>query len=627
MHGILNINKPAGPTSHDIVARIRRILKEKRVGHTGTLDPLATGVLVVCVGKSTRIVEYIVGQEKEYAAEMVLGRTTTTQDSEGDEIASTDASHITREMVESVLPEFTGRILQIPPMVSAVKHNGKRLYELARKNIEVERQPREITIHKIEITSFTPGEHPAVGLSIVCSSGTYIRTICHDIGAALGVGGYMQSLVRKRVGRFDLENSIDLETLERAASDGHAGEYILPMDGALVELPEVAVSKYQEDMVAHGSAVSTELIAAEGTLVRVKSESGSLLAIGRLHPRGQMSIVTPEKVFAEPKPSSKSDLLPHTVRGLVNVPEGIGKSAVSIGMFDGVHLGHQALLSVLRSEAERIGGPAVVFTFDRHPMELLGPDKAPLYITTLDQKLKLIENAGADMVVVASFDHALADLSPEEFVDRILVKKLNAAVVVVGSNFKFGQKRAGDIDKLTELGKERGFKVVTVEPIVAHGSKVSSTRVRNAIERGDVESAGKFLGHPFTMLGRVVSGLGLGRKLGFPTANIEVEPKQIVPSNGVYAVEVIIEGRHLPGVCNIGVRPTLDMHTRSIEIYIDGFEGNIYGAEIASAFHYRLRDEVKFENLETLKAQIAKDVLSAREQLTGNREQKKVVES
>ncbi|MEN6372859.1 MAG: bifunctional riboflavin kinase/FAD synthetase [Armatimonadota bacterium] len=627
MHGILNINKPAGPTSHDIVAKIRRILKEKRVGHTGTLDPLATGVLVVCVGKATRIVEYIVGQEKEYAAEMALSRATVTQDSEGDETSSTDASHITRGMVESVLPQFTGRILQIPPMVSAVRHEGKRLYELARKNIEVERKPREITIHKIEVTSFIPGEHPVVGLDIVCSSGTYIRTICHDIGAKLEVGGYMQSLVRKRVGRFGLDHSIDLATLERAASEGLAEEYILPTDDALSDLFEVTVNKFQEDMISHGRAVPAELTAAEGTLVRVKSESGDLLAVGRLHPREQMSFITPEKVFVEAKPSHIPPSPSPVIRGLENVPEGIGKSAVSIGMFDGVHLGHQALLSVLRSEAERVDGPAVVFTFDRHPMELLGPDRAPLYITTLDQKIELIENAGADMVVVASFDHALADLSPEEFVDRILVKKLNAAVVVVGSNFKFGRKRAGDIDKLTELGKERGFKVVTVEPIVAHGSKVSSTRVRNAIERGDVESAGKLLGHPFNMIGRVVSGQGLGRKLGFPTANIDVEPKQIVPANGVYAVEVILEGKHLTGVCNIGVRPTLGVNERSIEIYIDGFEGNIYGAEIASAFHCRLRDEVKFEDLEALKAQIAKDVIAAREQLTGNMEQKEVVKS
>lgn len=615
MHGVLNIDKPAGPTSHDIVAKVRRILKEKRVGHTGTLDPLATGVLVVCVGKATRIAEYLVAQEKEYAAEMVLGRATTTQDSEGDELTSADASHITREMVEAVLSEFTGRIMQIPPMVSAVKHEGKRLYELARKNIEVERKPREITVYKIEITRFTPGKHPIVGLTIVCSSGTYIRTICHDIGAKLGVGGYMQSLVRQRVGRFDREHAVDLETLERTAGEGRAEEYILPMDAALVDHPEIIVDKFQENMVAHGNAVPTELVAAEGTLVRVKSHSGNLLAVGRLHPRGSMSIVTPEKVFAEALPTPNPQPPSPIIEGLENVPEEIEKSAVSIGMFDGVHLGHQALLSVVRSEAERIGGPAVVFTFDRHPMELLGPDRAPFYITTLDQKLKLIADAGADMVVVAEFDHALADLSPEEFVDKFLVEKFKASVVVVGTNFKFGRKRAGDIDKLKELGTERGFRVVTVEPISAHGSKVSSTRVRNAIDRGDVETAGKLLGRPFTMLGRVVRGQELGRKLGFPTANIEVEPRQIVPRNGVYAVEVILEGNPLPGVCNIGVRPTLDLHERSIEIYIDGFEGNIYGAAIGAAFRCKLRDEVRFESLEALTAQIAEDVIAARHAL------------
>ena len=328
MDGVLNVNKPAGPTSHDIVLRVRRLLAEKRVGHTGTLDPLATGVLVVCIGKATRIVEYLVSQDKEYAAEMVLGRTTTTEDLAGEETSATNASHITRAMVEEVLPRFTGRILQVPPMVSAIKHKGRRLYELARKDIEVERQPREVTIHRLEVTGLnsdrlsqlstfnfqlsTPNSQPStlnpqpstlsIGLLVVCSSGTYIRTLCADIGAALGVGGCMRSLIRRRVGPFDLEHSVELEALEQAAAEGRAEALIVPMDEALSGFPAVTADPVQAGTLARGGGIPATLSAPEGTLVRVRSGGGELLAIGRVHPRGRASVIMPEKVFVESKP-------------------------------------------------------------------------------------------------------------------------------------------------------------------------------------------------------------------------------------------------------------------------------------------------------------------------------------
>jgi riboflavin kinase/FMN adenylyltransferase len=300
------------------------------------------------------------------------------------------------------------------------------------------------------------------------------------------------------------------------------------------------------------------------------------------------------------------------IGSLDDLPGDIEHAAVSIGMFDGVHLGHQALLAVLRSEAERISGPSIALTFDRHPLELVAPDRAPLYIDTVDQKAKLIENTGVDIVVVASFNHELADLTPQEFADKILVSKLKAAAVVVGTNFKFGRRRSGDVDTLRELGAERDFRVVGVEPIVIAGAKVSSTRIRHTIEKGDVESAARLLGRSFRLQGRVVSGRQLGRKLGFPTANIDVGPRQVVPGNGVYAVCVFVEGKNRPGVCNIGNRPTVDGETKTIEVHIDGFTGNIYDKEIGVEFHCRLRDEVRFESLEILSAQIAKDVEVAR---------------
>ena len=300
------------------------------------------------------------------------------------------------------------------------------------------------------------------------------------------------------------------------------------------------------------------------------------------------------------------------IGGIEAVPRDLSRSAVSIGIFDGMHLGHRSLLAALRSEAQRAGGPAVVLTFDRHPLELLAPERAPRYINTIDQKLRLLEEAGAQLVVLARFDHSLADLSPDEFVDQVIVGRLRAAAVVVGSNFRFGWKRSGDVGRLRALGTQRGFRVVSVEPAMVHGVPVSSTRVRNAVERGDVRSAAVLLGQPFTMLGTVIPGLGLGRKLGFPTANVEVAPKQIVPRDGVYAVRALVGGESLPGVCSIGTRPTIESAPRAMEIHIDGFEGSIYGAGIGTAFYHRMRDEAEFDSLESLAAQIANDVEAAR---------------
>ena len=288
------------------------------------------------------------------------------------------------------------------------------------------------------------------------------------------------------------------------------------------------------------------------------------------------------------------------------------RSAVTIGMFDGVHLGHRSLLAALRSEAERIEGEAVVLTFDRHPMELLASEHAPLYINTLEQRVRLLEDAGAEQVVVARFDNKLADMSPEEFVDQTLIGDLKAAAVIVGTNFRFGKKRAGDVELLRKLGDERGFRVVGVEPAMVHGAPVSSTRVRNAIERGDIKAAAELLGRPFAMLGRVVTGRGIGRELGFPTANIDVGQRQITPCNGIYAVRVMVAGKEMSGVCSIGVRPTLGPGERVTEVYIEGFEGNLYGVELEVAFYARMRDEIKFDSLDSLTAQIALDVEEAK---------------
>lgn len=302
MHGVLNVNKPSGPTSHDIVARIRRILGMKRVGHAGTLDPLASGVLLVCVGQATRIVEYLMDWHKSYRATAVFGAETDTEDATGRITCETDASSVTEELVRSVLPRFAGRIRQVPPMVSAVHYQGKRLYELARKGDVVEREAREVEIYSIRLTDFQSGVRPTAVLDVDCSKGTYIRTLCADIGKALGCGGYMSVLVRTGVGCFRVEDALAPDKIEELNNEGRLGEALHPIDAVLGGMPEAELTSEQAERVAHGTeipAVQIPDLPAVGSPVRLHDPDGRLLGIGvvRLH-RG-IPMLKPDKMFAE----------------------------------------------------------------------------------------------------------------------------------------------------------------------------------------------------------------------------------------------------------------------------------------------------------------------------------------
>lgn len=214
--GFLVINKPSGITSHDVVDRIRKVLGLRKVGHLGTLDPLGTGVLVLAIGRATKSVKYFVDDDKDYQATILLGTITDTQDTDGRVIETKDYGGITRESVEALLKQFTGKINQIPPMVSAKKIKGERLYKLHRKGIEVPREPKEIEIYKLEIVNFNL---PEVQIFLSCSKGTYVRTLCADIGEKLGCGGCMSSLVRVRSGCFSLSDAYKLEEIEKMSAE------------------------------------------------------------------------------------------------------------------------------------------------------------------------------------------------------------------------------------------------------------------------------------------------------------------------------------------------------------------------------------------------------------------------
>jgi len=280
---IINLNKPKDITSHDAVAKVKRILKAKKAGHAGTLDPLATGVLIICTGRATRLASYFSGLDKEYRAVMKLGQTTDTQDAYGTVLEHKDFSDIDREKIEKVLLSFKGTTRQNPPMFSALKHKGTPLYKLARKGIEVERKAREITIREIEVLSV---DLPFVTFRTVCSKGTYIRTLCDDAGRKLGIGAHLFRLERTAVGHFHVEKSSTFEGLASRESDAEL-RGIYSMDSALAWMPELAIDEPLVRSVKNGAplsagqcgAFSAELKNANG--IRIKAPDNRLLAVGR----------------------------------------------------------------------------------------------------------------------------------------------------------------------------------------------------------------------------------------------------------------------------------------------------------------------------------------------------------
>ncbi|MBN1176717.1 MAG: tRNA pseudouridine(55) synthase TruB [Dehalococcoidales bacterium] len=296
MDGILNIDKPPGKTSYGVVAVIKRLSGEKHVGHAGTLDPDATGVLPVCLGRGTRIVEFLVDATKVYRAEIELGAATDTYDASGRVIRRGDASKIDRAQVESALEDFRGAIQQTPPMYSAVKHKGKPLYTLARAGIEVTRKSRTVKVHRLELLEWN---HPAFTIEVECGKGTYIRSLANDLGQALGCGAYLKRLVRTRCGVFDIKDAVGMLKLEEAFRHGYWEQFMYPVDIVLQHFKAVVLDEDTEAAVRNGSPVALEKTAVEGRAkqkyCRAYAVDGRFLGILRYVP--DKGIWQPKKVL------------------------------------------------------------------------------------------------------------------------------------------------------------------------------------------------------------------------------------------------------------------------------------------------------------------------------------------
>ena len=291
---------------------------------------------------------------------------------------------------------------------------------------------------------------------------------------------------------------------------------------------------------------------------------------------------------------------------------------LTIGNFDGVHKGHLALFDKVKTLAAGINGQAVVMTFEPHPIKVVKPGNGPPLITPAEQKLKLIQEAGIDVIICLPFNKEFASISANDFVMDLLVKKIGVKEVVVGYDYNFGADRAGNIELLKKMGNEIGFKVHVVDQIQLDNTLVSSTSIRNLVQDGNLEESRKLLGRNYQITGTVRTGMGRGGKmLGFPTANLLPED-ELIPKKGVYAVKAYIDGKEYNGVCNIGVNPTFGGTSLSIETHVLDFSGDLVGEKFTIKFISRLRDEAHFNGIEELAQQIKLDIKEARETLEVN---------
>lgn len=584
-NGFLNIYKEAGYTSMDVCAKLRGILKMKKIGHAGTLDPMAEGVLPVALGRATRDADRIGDGTKTYRAGMLLGVSTDTQDitghitgfvlrslgntvraqelcgappdgAEAAEYAAqdceTNGSALQKELekwagrpseteIRSAVLSFVGEYEQLTPMYSARKVNGKKLYEYARAGKEVERKTKKVGILSIEIEKI---EFPHVVFTVSCTKGTYIRTLCHDIGEKLGTGACMESLVRTRVGDFTEETAVRLSEVEAARDAGQVD-----------------------------------------SLLSVKSPT-----------------------------------------------------ALAIGKFDGTHIGHQKLFSELRKTAQEEGLRTCVLILN-NGRKLLEP--------RLARRRELCAE-GIDYVIELPFTEALRQMPAETFLKEILLKKLSMRAIVAGADVSFGYQKEGDAAFLRSHAAQYGYQVKLIEKLAVEIEKteqeetVSSTLVRKALEEGNMELCAKLLGHPYRICGTVVHGRHLGATvLGFPTMNVIVEGTQALPPLGVYATRTVFLPGHgtgrnkrqndsdcvpvFDGISDLGKKPTVsdepdyDPERIDLETNLFGCEGDFYGREICVELLSFIRPERKFENIEAIRQQLLeKDVPRAKELLAKN---------
>lgn len=601
MDGFININKPKEFTSHDVLNVLKRSFRGMKIGHGGTLDPGATGVLPVCLGKATKLQDYIMGSKKTYEAVIVFGCDSPTLDKDG-EVTITDPDFtLDQEALTAALESFVGEIEQVPPMVSAIKKNGVPLYKLAQKGKEVERAPRTVTIHQIEIKSVKPkAPLPTVRVKITCSKGTYIRSLARDLGQALGTTAIIEELSRTATGAFHLADAYTLEEITAMASEGDY-TFLRPMEEAVTHLTHVVFPDLADvKNILSGNSVNGDFADDDTEIYAMADRSGSLLALGKR----EEDRLKPFKILYGPRFRRKPMAIWRNLDEIDILPHG---TAVALGNFDGVHCGHQYLIEHMASSAERSNFSSVVLSFEPHPAEFF-QNTLHKYLQIGENKLSHISALGPDAALILPFDQSIARMSPQTFAEEILVRQLDAKSLWVGYNFRFGKDAAGNSQWLQEFGMIHGIEVHILDKLTYRGDTISSSAIKACLKNGDLDKANRLLGYSYHCCGEVVYGNQIGRTIGFPTANVAVDSSLFLPCPGIYITWISYDGKRHPSVTNVGHRPTvgegLDL---TVEVHILDDKPNLYGKTVEVTFLSRIRGEEKFDHLDGLKAQIASD--------------------
>jgi tRNA pseudouridine55 synthase len=530
MDGILVVAKPAGPTSHDIVALVRRLTGTRRVGHGGTLDPFASGVLPVFLGLATRVVEYRMADAKAYRATVCFGASSTTDDRDG-ELTSGLGPAPSRADVEAALEGFRGRIEQRPPDFSARKVGGRRAYELAREGNLPPLSARSVVVDRLELVEWDEADpdRPVAVLEVECGAGTYVRSLARDLGERLGCGAYLGALVRTASGPFRLEAAHSMEELRAAAAGGPAElvRLMLPIDTGLEQMRAVALETPEVEAAARGQPVrpSARPALADGETVRLVDGAGRLVGMGAWRRGGW---VAPDKMFvvpagartmsgsaasaasrpkraAEPRLQRVSPGGPaEVIDGIAGLRPDLGRLYLAVGVFDGLHRGHLYLLRELRRAAQRAGARPAVITFDAHPDEVIR-GASPALLCDPEERLVRLAAAGVQVTVVQHFDAALRATGYEDFV-ALLRERVEVAGFVMTPDAAFGHERQGTPAVVAELGQRHGFEVRVVPAFLVDGEPVRSSDVRRLVQLGDLAAAQRLLGRPLSVACRLVRG-------------------------------------------------------------------------------------------------------------------------
>lgn len=593
MDGVLIVNKEKSYTSFDVVARLRGIIGQKKIGHLGTLDPEAEGVLPVLLGRAAKLSSLLSESGKVYQTVLYLGAETDTQDACGKVLAH----HLvtcTEEDIREAVSSFVGKSMQLTPMYSARKVGGKKLVDLARQGIESERPSTEINIESIDILNI---RLPRITLRVRCSKGTYIRTLCHDIGQKLGCGGLMESLVREESNGFSLRDALPLGVIESMKFTGSLSDAVLPIDALLKDYPVRRLKASGDRAALNGNTLKRSFFEEmpadkDGDTVRVLCSDGTLTGLYRA-----------EKAVYRPFVM----LLPDKTEISVREPR---PSVVSIGKFDGMHLGHQMIFREMERQSAA-GLKKILFSFSENTRT--GKTDTDNLLSPLEKKT-MAARFGIERLTNCPFTDAIRGMSADDFLEKVLIGQLGMRSVVVGPDCCFGYRRQGNVDYLKSRAEELGFLLTVIPKEHRGGAVISSTRIRALVSQGRMEEAAECLGFPYFFDERIGYGEHIGSAIGIPTANQHIPEGKLVPPYGVYISLLEVDGEKMPAITNVGVKPTAGAFYRpGLETHVLDGMPELYGKPAVTRLLHFLRPEKRFRDMEELKNEVEANIGQARE--------------